>query len=308
MGVKVEYEIENELLLSLNWGNQYPIGEISKLFRCGYCTIMRRMKMYGVPRNQLRDMKKGKPNWNSGKTHNDDSRILSGKLHPMHNKDKYIIEPELLKSLYWGNDYSIPDIATIFGCSWNAVSKKMIKYKIPCRDKISARDLKGGRFEKVFIIEPELLWSLHWGNRYNQTTISNFFKCSSGCIHLHMKEYKIPIINNKEMIREQIKNGLLPTGHFGEIHRSDRTIYRWIESIWRKLVYNKDNYTCKICGDRGGCGHRVKLNAHHILPYAKYPNVRYDISNGITLCEKCHRMLHSFNRIVPNIMYINDYL
>lgn len=56
---------------------------------------------------------------------------------------------------------------------------------------------------------------------------------------------------------------------------------------WRKKVFERDEYTCQVCGKVGG-----KLNAHHIREYARYPYLRYEVSNGITLCEKCHKKVH----------------
>ena len=59
-------------------------------------------------------------------------------------------------------------------------------------------------------------------------------------------------------------------------------------SEWRTAVFERDDYTCQICGQHGG-----KLNAHHIERFADNPDKRLDIDNGITLCEKCHKKVHS---------------
>lgn len=62
---------------------------------------------------------------------------------------------------------------------------------------------------------------------------------------------------------------------------------------WRKAVFERDGYTCQMCGDdRGG-----NLNAHHIRMYKDYPDLRYDLANGITLCKQCHIKIHQQNDI-----------
>ena len=60
---------------------------------------------------------------------------------------------------------------------------------------------------------------------------------------------------------------------------------------WRTLVFKRDDYTCQHCGIRGG-----ELNAHHVKPFAKYKNLRYDVDNGLTLCVECHRNVHKRSR------------
>lgn len=56
---------------------------------------------------------------------------------------------------------------------------------------------------------------------------------------------------------------------------------------WRQVVYKRDSYICQICGKEGG-----NLNAHHLEGYTDNPELRTTLSNGITLCEKCHKDFH----------------
>jgi len=53
---------------------------------------------------------------------------------------------------------------------------------------------------------------------------------------------------------------------------------------WVKDVFERDDYTCQDCGDKG-----VKLNAHHLKSFSLFPELRLELDNGQTLCVPCHR-------------------
>jgi len=57
---------------------------------------------------------------------------------------------------------------------------------------------------------------------------------------------------------------------------------------WRLAVFVRDGFCCQHCGDRRG----HNLNAHHIEYVSECPERIFDVSNGLTLCESCHRDVH----------------
>ena len=93
------------------------------------------------------------------------------------------------------------------------------------------------------------------------------------------------------------------------------SIRAYIAIKWRPIVYTRDSYTCQHCGDSRG----RNLHAHHIKPLSEIvknkfeeikPDIKSreerlkfistlcsdieinDITNGITLCEDCHKQEH----------------
>jgi hypothetical protein len=58
---------------------------------------------------------------------------------------------------------------------------------------------------------------------------------------------------------------------------------------WRKDVFERDNFICVLCGNRGG-----KLQADHIKPFSLYPDLRFDTENGRTLCVDCHKKTDTY--------------
>ena len=65
------------------------------------------------------------------------------------------------------------------------------------------------------------------------------------------------------------------------------------QAKWRRLVFSRDKYVCQRCGyDKG-----KKINAHHKASWSEFPDKRFELSNGITLCKECHDWVHSEENI-----------
>lgn len=95
--------------------------------------------------------------------------------------------------------------------------------------------------------------------------------------------------DHKDKISEALKGKNNGNWHGGISYtrntRRDRKHHEW-----KKKIFIRDNYTCQNCGARNGNGKRITLNAHHIKPYAFFIKLRYEVSNGITLCKDCHKI------------------
>lgn len=99
------------------------------------------------------------------------------------------------------------------------------------------------------------------------------------------------------LVREvNTKLGKLRVGPLSWSWRSDisdeeRLVQRSTDANrkWRSAVYARDNFTCQLCNERGG-----KLHAHHLDAYNKFKHRRFELDNGVTLCETCHGAFHEF--------------
>lgn len=124
---------------------------------------------------------------------------------------------------------------------------------------------------------------------YNKGIVINA-KSTAKCIGVDIcniktlvdRKYLIPIEDEHYQITHWYENNGI-----GETAKK-RNNYTYRK--WRESVLIRDNYKCT------NCGAKENLQVHHIKPFALYPELRFQIDNGITLCRSCHKEIHANER------------
>lgn len=107
----------------------------------------------------------------------------------------------------------------------------------------------------------------HFGKKH---TIETKIKMSKSKIGKYIGE------KNWKWIKDRTKLAVL---HNGEEYRNSPA-----HREWSRLVKNRDGWKCRISND--DCSGKVV--SHHILSWREYPELRYEVNNGITLCHAHH--------------------
>lgn len=119
--------------------------------------------------------------------------------------------------------------------------------------------------------------------------------CSMSCVR---KGLPSPRKGMKASIETRKKQSLAKLGKIGPLcpnwrggsSKNERQRFR---DQMQKLVFERDDYTCQLCGERG-----KKIQVDHIQPWAKYVELRFNIDNCRTLCMSCHYRI-TFNKPMP---------
>jgi len=136
----------------------------------------------------------------------------------------------------------------------------------------------------------ELLLSYNLGSHHSSETRAR--QASAALVNMTPeRKEKLRAVNLGSHHSEETKakqsaalRGCLGGGWRGGVSSANHIIRTSGEYVtWRTAVFERDGFTCQDCGRRGG-----DLEAHHVHGFAKYPDERLVVANGVTLCLACH--------------------
>lgn len=160
-----------------------------------------------------------------------------------------------------------------------------------CKDKYyaSPSDIKigKGKFCSLkcarFFMRGKPTWNKDKHNIYSDATRLKMGLKKRGC--------KLSLETRRKMSESRKGNkSNLWRGGVTSINKQIRSSFEY--KLWRTAVFERDKYTCVWCGNKES-GY---LNADHIKQFAYYPELRFDINNGRTLCIDCHRQTETYSR------------
>ena len=121
--------------------------------------------------------------------------------------------------------------------------------------------------------------------------------CSMKCYGKDKKNNKVPMPlrlgsigwnKGRHFLEFSGKNSPAWRGGITPINEALRKTFEYKE--WRQQIFKRDGYKCIV----GGTKHGNKLNADHIKSFSSFPDLRFDITNGRTLCVDCHRKTDNY--------------
>lgn len=152
---------------------------------------------------------------------------------------------------------------------WNIGLKGIVKFSKESKEKLS-KSLKGK--PKPWLKGKKRVFTEEWKKK-----ISNGTKG---------KKISLETRNKISLALSGNKSYLWQGGKTTESEKIRKSIeYK----LWRKSVFERDKYTCVWCFQVGGI-----LNADHIKPFSLYPELRFAIDNGRTLCKECHKKTDTY--------------
>jgi len=180
--------------------------------------------------------------------------------------------------------------------AWNRGKKLSKEHKRKLRLAWIERKKEGNYLKKLSEETKKKISIANRGNKHTKETKRKIGKKNKGKHFSPKTEFRKGHKPNEETKKKLIKNNpMRGKTHWcwkgGITPINDKIRRSKVYKGWRTACFKRDNWTCNNCNKIGG-----KLHAHHIKSFAKYPKLRFEIRNGVTVCENCHKLTKSYGR------------
>jgi len=79
-----------------------------------------------------------------------------------------------------------------------------------------------------------------------------------------------------------------PNWRGGLVNPNARLRSSYESKKWALAVRERDGHKCVECGET------ERLHSHHVKSWKSHPELRFEVSNGLTLCSMCHQKAHGW--------------
>lgn len=189
-------------------------------------------------------------------------------------QNPFYIDKDTLMELYINKKYTSEQIGKMFGASKVTILKFLKKYKINRRNRWYA--IAGWGANKPM---PE-----SQKKKISEAAKKRVGEKAPRYGAVLSVETRNKIANT---LKGKYRDSNNPNWKGGDKYERNQWQSRYEYKEWRKAVFERDCYTCQMCGKKSS----GDIEAHHIYTWKNYPEKRFDVENGITLCKKCHRSI-----------------
>ena len=208
------------------------------------------------------------------------------------------LDVEKAKKMY-SRGSSLAQIAKQFKCGSNTVKRRLLDAGVTLRDKNQAEKDKNSWWQNEDYLKEKYI-----EEKLSTTQIGELVDASPSVVRTWLVNFEIEtrptggsykkgtkMSPESRQKMSDAKKGKYtgaenPNWKGGQISDADRGRRSYELKVWRIACLERDEYQCTICGATD------RLHVHHILLYDKYPERRYDVNNGKTVCVLCHEKIH----------------
>ncbi len=255
-----KYDVDGEWLRRVYSVERRPVGEIAAEIGCHREHLKHLVARHGIPR---RDGRGGVPR-------------LSRRVD---------VDIEKAKALYLGKKWPTDRIGDALGCHGATVLRALKRAGVPIRHHNDTK--RGAKARNRIELDPGKVVAAYRKKWASAASVAKVFGVSSGVICRILDEAGEPRKPAGETRDFSGENSPRWRADLSPREREMRRDYN-AQASWRVLVFERDDYTCQKCGDDSG----GNLTAHHIEPHYRAKALRWELSNGVTLCDECHRAFH----------------